>query len=98
MQIFQKLDLLKFLNNSDFDFVINCERICWTIQANKIILIIISMVAETYIKYFQKKINKFIQIGSSSEYGLAKSPQKENLKGLAKDNYGKPKLDASNFP
>ena len=49
------------------------------------------MVAETYIKYFQKKINKFIQIGSSSEYGLAKSPQKEKSKRICQRQLWKTK-------
>ena len=48
----------------------------------------------------KKKIKKFIQIGSSVEYGFLRSPQKEihkiNYQKL-KSVYGKSKLMASNF-
>ena len=50
---------------------------------------------------FLKKIpKKFIQIGSSVEYGHLKSPQKENFKSrpsLIKSNYGKAKLLSTNY-
>ena len=44
--------------------------------------------------FVNKKIKKFIQIGSSIEYGKSKSPQKENNKNLQKSYsiYGKAKL------
>lgn len=92
-----KFNSLKFLNNLDFDFVINCGG--YVDHSSKLNNLNnhFNGCKNLYKIFSKKKINKFIQIGSSSEYGLAKSPQKENLKGLAKDNYGKPKLDASNF-
>lgn len=50
--------------------------------------------------FLKKKIKKFIQIGSSVEYGNTKSPHKENnffkVKNL-KSSYGKAKLSASNL-
>ena len=48
----------------------------------------------------KKKIKSFIQIGSSVEYGDAKSPQKENNKTdvkMLKSTYGKAKLMATNY-
>ena len=53
------------------------------------------------IKIFKKKkIKRFIQLGSSVEYGFKKSPQKENckinIKNL-KSTYGKAKLNATNL-
>ena len=44
-----------------------------------------------------RKIKAFIQIGSSMEYGLAKSPHKENLKCKPLSVYGKAKLLATRY-
>ncbi len=43
------------------------------------------------------KIKKFIQIGSSLEYGDVKSPQKETSKCRPKSNYGKAKFLATKY-
>ena len=49
-------------------------------------------------EYFKfKKIKKFIQVGSSAEYGKSKMPQKETFKCRPIGIYGKYKLKASNF-
>ena len=48
--------------------------------------------------FLEKKISSFIQIGTSLEYGVAKSPQKENIKcGIKKikSTYGKAKFLSS---
>ena len=49
--------------------------------------------------FLNKKIKKFIQIGSSIEYGKSKSPQKENKRNLQKSYsiYGKAKLLSTKF-
>jgi UDP-glucose 4-epimerase len=47
--------------------------------------------------FLKKKIKKFIQVGSSMEYGLAKSPQKENAKCSPQSAYGKAKLLSTQF-
>ena len=44
-----------------------------------------------------RKIKSFIQIGSSMEYGLAKSPHKENLKCKPLSVYGKAKFLATSY-
>jgi len=44
-----------------------------------------------------KKIKKFIQIGSSLEYGKQKSPHKENLKLKPRSNYARAKALSSNY-
>ena len=50
------------------------------------------------INYFKEKnLKKFIQIGSSLEYGNQKSPQKENLECKPRGNYGLAKYKASKF-
>ena len=47
--------------------------------------------------FLEKKLKLFVQAGSSSEYGLAKSPHKEEDKCNPKTIYGKSKLKATNF-
>jgi dTDP-glucose 4,6-dehydratase len=48
--------------------------------------------------FFKKRrIKKFIQIGSSMEYGLAKSPQKEDFRCNPKSVYGKAKLLSTRY-
>ena len=44
-----------------------------------------------------KRIKKFIQIGSSDEYGEAKSPQKENSQGFPTTPYALAKLACTNY-
>lgn len=45
----------------------------------------------------KKKIKKFIQIGSSAEYGKAKSPLKESIYCRPNNIYGQAKLKATNY-
>jgi dTDP-glucose 4,6-dehydratase len=47
--------------------------------------------------FLKKKINRFIQVGSSMEYGLAKSPQKENMKCKPQSAYGKAKFLSTQY-
>ena len=47
--------------------------------------------------FSKKKIKKFIQIGSSMEYGDAQSPQKENIHGLPNSAYALAKLGSTQF-
>ena len=47
--------------------------------------------------YLKKKIKKFIQIGSSMEYGQLKSPQNENSKFKPLSDYGKSKAMATKY-
>ena len=50
------------------------------------------------INFFKdKKIESFIQIGSSAEYGKAKSPLKETTQCKPNNIYGKAKLKATNY-
>ena len=46
--------------------------------------------------FLKKNIKKFIQVGSSMEYGLVKSPQKENFKCKPKSVYGRAKFLSTN--
>jgi nucleoside-diphosphate-sugar epimerase len=47
--------------------------------------------------FLNKKIKKFIQVGSSMEYGLTKSPQKENFKCKPLSSYGKAKFLSTQY-
>ena len=47
--------------------------------------------------FLKKKIKKFIQVGSSMEYGLAESPQKENFKCKPKSVYGRAKFLSTDY-
>ncbi len=47
--------------------------------------------------YLQKNLKKFIQIGSSLEYGNGKSPQKETYSLRPKSNYSRAKANSSIF-
>ena len=47
--------------------------------------------------FSSKNLKKFVQIGSSAEYGNARSPQLEKIKCKPRDIYGKYKFKASNY-
>lgn len=47
--------------------------------------------------FLSRKITKFVQIGSSLEYGNGKSPQKETLVLKPKSNYSRAKAKSSNY-
>ena len=47
--------------------------------------------------FYKKKIKKFVQIGSSVEYGEIKAPQNENQHGLPNSPYALAKLAATQF-
>ena len=92
---FQKLN--KNLKNKEFDYVVNLSG--YVDHKNKV---------KTYDSHFagvknlfnvlkNKKIKKFLQAGSSNEYGAAISPQRENNICKPKTIYGKAKLLASRF-
>ena len=47
--------------------------------------------------FLKKKIKKFIQIGTSMEYGMIQAPQSENQYGLPFSTYASAKLLSTNF-
>lgn len=93
----------KFLKKKKFDFIINC---CGNInhsQKKETFNAHLKAVKNLIKTFKNKKIEKFIQIGSCLEYGNSKSPQSESLFCLPQSNYGKAKYLASkeiakNFP
>tara|TARA_B100001057_G_scaffold492224_2_gene584177 strand:+ start:20679 stop:21587 length:909 start_codon:yes stop_codon:yes gene_type:complete len=94
-----KKDLKKKLN-FDVEYIINFAGYVDHSMSKKTLnshYIGLKNLAEIYNK---KKIKKFIQIGSSVEYGFLNSPQKENnvlSPKKLKSVYGKAKLMATNF-
>ena len=55
------------------------------------------LAVKIFLIILKKEIRKFIQVGSSAEYGKARVPQKENFNCKPKGLYGKSKLKASKF-
>lgn len=98
--ISKKYHLHKALNNKKFDYVVNLagyvdhSKKIKTIQSHYI-------GCKNLVEYFKlKNLKKFIQIGSSVEYGKVEFPQTENKKvkqKILKSNYGLAKLKATNY-
>ncbi len=86
------------LNNKKFDYVVNFGG--HVDHFNKIKTYNSHFVGvKNLVDYFLKKkeLKKFIQIGSSAEYGKINSPQKEASRCIPKLTYGKSKFLATNF-
>ena len=88
---------IRFLENQEIEYIINCGG--YVDHYNKI------QTYNSHVKgcknliniFSKKKVKTYIQIGSSMEYGLARSPQRENYKEKPVGSYGKYKLLASKF-
>ena len=83
--------------NEDFQYVVNLAG--YIDHSDKIKTYKSHYVGCKYISNFflKKKIKRFIQVGSSMEYGLAKSPQKENFKCKPRSVYGKAKFLSTKY-
>ncbi len=98
--ISKKYYLHKALNNKKFDYVVN---LAGYVDHSKKIKTIQSHYngCKNLAEYFKlKNIKKFIQIGSSVEYGKVESPQTENKKvkqKILKSNYGLAKFKATDY-
>ena len=93
--LFKNKDLKKL--NYNFDYVVNLggyvdhSNIKKTYNSHYI-------GCKKLVNYFlKKKIKFFVQMGSSGEYGISASPQKENLKCKPLTIYNKAKYLASNY-
>ena len=82
--------------NKDFTYIINLAGTSKEIliKKNKKSIIKTQFIASSNIMNFfvNKKIHRFIQIGSAAEYGKKKIPHKESIKCLPKSDYGNAKL------
>lgn len=98
--ILKKKKLEKLLKKKKIDYIINLAG--YVDHKNKVKTYKSHYVGcKNLIQIFKKKkIKRFIQLGSSVEYGFKKSPQREsykvNTKNL-KSTYGKAKLNATNL-
>ena len=93
-------ELKKKLNES-FTYVVNLggyvKHILFGDKEDKIIKThFIGLINLTKI-FSKKKIKKFVQIGSSVEYGDVEAPQDENLHGLPSTSYALAKLASTQF-
>ena len=89
---------LKKKINDNYDFVVNAAGY------NKITSLSESLFDSHFLGLLNllkvlktKKLKKFIQIGSSAEYGKATSPQRENAICLPKTSYAMAKFACTNF-
>ena len=87
--------------NSKFDYVLNAggygKHPDFNKTGEKLIKIHVTGLINLVKILPRKKLKKFIQIGSSAEYGNIKSPIKENMKCNPTTPYGIAKFTCSNF-
>tara|TARA_B100000575_G_C23085842_1_gene625792 strand:+ start:501 stop:1424 length:924 start_codon:yes stop_codon:yes gene_type:complete len=88
---------IKFLNNLNYQYLINCGGYVDHYNKVKTYNTHVKGCKNIYNISLKKKLKAFIQIGSASEYGSNVSPHKESIVGKPKDNYGKNKLEVTNF-
>tara|TARA_Y100000992_G_scaffold271323_1_gene212196 strand:- start:331 stop:1236 length:906 start_codon:yes stop_codon:yes gene_type:complete len=89
--------LLKKKINTNYDFIINCSG--YIDHSNKKGTIQTHFNGgKNLVQFFaSKKIKRFIQIGSSLEYGKKRSPQSETDEKYSSNYYAKSKLKLSNY-
>ena len=93
----QKKNDLKVLKGYNFDYVINCGGYVDHVNKKVTYNTHVNGCKNLYNFFKDKKIKLFLQIGSSSEYGKKQSPISEAAISKPSENYGKSKLQATNF-
>ena len=91
-----KNDLKKF-DKTVFDYVVNCGGYVDHKNKKKTYKSHYVGCLNLYYYFKEKKLVRFIQIGSSAEYGKATSPQREHAKCLPKTSYARAKFACTNF-
>ena len=93
----RKKNKIKHKIKSNFNFIINLSG--HVDHKNKKKTFESHFIAVKNLVNFSNKssLERFVQMGSSAEYGGLSKPQKETSKCLAKSYYGNAKLKASNF-
>lgn len=89
--------LKKILKNIQFDFVVNCGGYVEHKDKQEVYNSHYRGCINLYNFFKNKNLKSFIQIGSSSEYGDAKIPHRENYLCKPKGVYGQFKLKSTNF-
>lgn len=87
----------KKIDQITYDFVINLGGYVEHFNETQVKKYHFLAVKNLYEHFKNKKIKKFIQVGSSAEYGRSRVPQKENFICKPLGIYGKYKLRASKF-
>ena len=98
LDISKKKKLIKNLK-SDYDFVVNLAGYVDHSKKNKTMKSHFNGCKNLANFFLNKNLKKFVQIGSSIEYGQSRSPQKENKKNLREtySTYGNAKLFSTKF-
>ena len=98
LDISKRKSLTKYLSK-DYDYVVNLAGYVDHSDKKKTIESHFNGCKNLATFFLNKKIRRFIQIGSSIEYGKIKSPQKERKKNFQKTYsfYGKAKLLSTKF-
>ena len=97
LDISKKSDLKKIIN-INYDYVVNLAGYVDHSKKKKTLYSHYNGCRNISEIFLRKKIKKFIQIGSSIEYGRNLSPQKENLNNIKTFSiYGKAKLMSTNY-
>tara|TARA_B100000989_G_scaffold159571_1_gene119137 strand:- start:84 stop:989 length:906 start_codon:yes stop_codon:yes gene_type:complete len=98
LDISKKKKLIKNLK-SDYDFVVNLAGYVDHSKKNKTMKSHFNGCKNLANFFLNKNLKKFVQIGSSIEYGKSRSPQKENKKNLREtySTYGNAKLFSTKF-
>lgn len=92
----KKITLKKKLKNKNFDIIINLggniqhKNKSQTIRSH-------FKICKNLVDYYKNKIDLFVQIGSSMEYGTQNYPNKESDKCFPKSFYGKSKLRSTKY-
>ncbi len=98
--ISKKKELLKKLNNKTFDFVVNLAGYIDHSKKIKTLKTHYNGCKNLADHFKHKRLEKFIQIGSSVEYGKSKAPQTEDKKirqNYLKSYYGKAKFKSTEY-
>jgi nucleoside-diphosphate-sugar epimerase len=90
-------EINKILKNKEFDYVINCGGYVEHVNKKEVYDSHYKGSINLYNIFKKKKLNQFIQIGSSTEYGNVKVPHDENYICKPSGIYGKMKLKATKF-
>lgn len=87
----------KKIKKKNFNYVINLGGYVDHVNKIKVKKYHFLAVKNLFEYFCNKRIEKFIQVGSSAEYGKSIVPQKENFSCKPTGIYGKNKLKSSNF-
>lgn len=92
----KKIKELKTLKK-DYDYIVNASGYIDNNSTNKYNNDHFKILRNLVLYFKKSSCKKFLNIGTSSEYGGSKSPQKEKFKCFPKSSYGRDKLKCTNY-